>query len=274
MSSPHIFDEFFSSGREESISPFLTPGSRKWGKHLSLKASLLSAVFLITAFIFSFFHPDLSLVFLVFVYFISGTPAVINAIEDIRTLEINIDVLMTIAALLSVLIGSAMEGALLLLLFELSGSMENMVVKKTKSSLFALHKLSPKTAIVITDEGKLIEKSIHEVAIKNRILIKAGETVPLDGIVVEGASSVNLFHLTGEATPLPKKLGDEVPAGSRNLEGTLTLEVSRKSSDSTLSHIIKLITEAAASKPRLESFLDRFGKKYALAITLFFCRCF
>ena len=124
-STPYVFDEFFASGKEESISPFLTSDSKKWGKNLSLKASILSATCLLLSFISHFFCVELSYLFLLLVYVISGTPALIGALEDILSLDVNIDVLMTLAALLSVLIGSGLEGALLLVLFEFSGAMED-----------------------------------------------------------------------------------------------------------------------------------------------------
>lgn len=270
-STPYIFDEFFASGREESISPFLTPSSRKWGKNLSLKIALLSACFLLFAFITSFWISPLSSFLLLVVYFLSGTPALLGAIEDIRNFEINIDVLMTLAALLSVIIGSGMEGALLLVLFEFSGAMENMVAEKTKGTLSHLNQLSPRMAFVVSDNGTLYEKSVKEISIGSLCLIKAGEVVPLDGIVVEGSSFVNLFHLTGEAEPIAKKAGDDVPAGARNFDGTLTIRVTRTSADSTLSRIIHLITQAQEAKPRLQRFLDRFSSWYAMSIIgLFF----
>ena len=264
--SPFIFDEFFASGKEESISPFLTPTSRSWGKNLPLKAALFSAVLLFFSFATSFFTPSLSHLFLLFVYFFSGTPALLGAIEDIKNLEINIDVLMTLAALLSVLIGSGMEGALLLVLFELSAAMENMVTEKTRGTLLSLHQLSPRFACVVSADGTLYDRAVKEISIGTRLLIKAGEIVPLDGIVTHGSSFVNLFHLTGESHPVPKKMGEELQAGARNLDGTLTLEVTRTSSDSTLTRIIQLITQAQEAKPQLQRFLDRFGKWYAMTI--------
>jgi Cd2+/Zn2+-exporting ATPase len=271
LSGPYIFDEFFASGKEESISPFLTPSSRKWGKHLSLKIALFSALLLIASFVTRFFEPSLSNLLLLFVYFFSGTPALLGSIEDLKNLEINIDVLMTLAALLSVIIGSGMEGGLLLVLFELSYAMETMVESKTKSALLSLNRLSPRFACVIDEDGTLYEKAIGEIIIGARLLIKAGEIVALDGKVVEGSSFVNLIHLTGESHPVPKKTGDEVPAGAFNFDGTLTIEVTRTSRDSTLAKMIQLITQAQDAKPKLEQFLEKFGKWYAMAIIgLFF----
>ncbi|MFS8564152.1 MAG: hypothetical protein LVR00_07560 [Rhabdochlamydiaceae bacterium] len=211
ITTPLYFDEFFASGREETISPFLTPNSRKWGKNLSLRTSLFSAVCLALSFAFSFISPPLSHLFLIFVYFLSGTAALISSLHDIRNFEINIDVLMTLAALLSVLIGSGLEGGLLLVLFEISAAMEETVAHKTRGTLLSLHELSPRTAYVIGDDGRLYEKALRDITVGTLLLIKAGEIIPLDGEVVEGSSLVNLVHLTGESQPLAKKQAMKSP---------------------------------------------------------------
>jgi Zn2+/Cd2+-exporting ATPase len=267
-SRPYIFDEFFASGREESISPFLTPSSRKWGKNLSLKTAIFSAILLAAAFICSFFHLPTSNLLLIGVYVLSGTPALIDSLDDLQNLEINIDVLMTLAALLSVIIGSGMEGALLLVLFELSAAMEQTVTQKTKGALLHLNQLAPRIACVVGDDGILYDMSVKEISPGTPVLVKAGEIVPLDGEVIDGQSFVNLVHLTGESQPIPKKPGDEIQAGAYNLDGFLTVKVTRASRDSTLSKIIQLITQAQDAKPKLERFLDTFGKWYAMTIIL------
>lgn len=132
MKTPYLFDEFFASGFDESISPFLTPGSRIWGKNLSIKSAILASIFLALGFSFSFFSPPISYLFLSLVYFLVGIPALISAIQDLKNLEINIDVLMTFAAFVAILMGSAIEGALLLVLFSLSHAMEDSVSKKNQ----------------------------------------------------------------------------------------------------------------------------------------------
>lgn len=264
--TPYIFDEFFASGQEESISPFLTPRSRKWGRNLSLKSALGATFFLILAFSFSFTNLPLSHLFLGLVYFLSGAPALIAAIDDLKSLEINIDILMTLAAFLAVAIGSGLEGALLLVLFELSHGMEHAVSDKARSALHNLNNIAPKFAHVVASDGTVFEKAVREILTKEKLLIKQGEIAPLDGIVISGQSSINLVHLTGESIPNLKMPGDLVPAGARNLESALTIEVTRVSADSTLARIIELITEAGEAKPRLQRWLDRFGKRYATTI--------
>ncbi len=273
MTKPYLFDEFFASGLEESISPFLTPQSRNWGKNLSLKSALGAAFFLILAFSFSFTHAPLSNLFLSLVYFLAGVPALIAAFDDLKNFEINIDVLMTLAAFLAVVIGSGLEGALLLVLFELSHGLEDNVTNKARNALHNLNNLAPKFAHVIDAQGTSFEKAVREIQTGQILLIKQGEIVPLDGKVITGTSSVNLVHLTGESAPNLKKPGDLLPAGARNLESALTIEVTRTSSDSTLTRIIKLITAAQEAKPKVQRWLDQFGKTYAttiICLTAFF----
>jgi Cd2+/Zn2+-exporting ATPase len=267
---PYLFDEFLSSGLEESISPFLQKTSRAWAKNLHLKSSFLSALLLFFAFLTSFFSPDLSHLFLLPVYFLSGTPAILHTIDDIKNFEINIDVLMTIAALLSFIIGSQMEGALLLVLFTFSGALERTVSKKAGMTLLDLKNLAPAVATVVGKADTFFERSIHDIDIGTHLLVKAGEIIPLDGVITEGYSFVNLAHLTGESVPIPKKIGDEVQAGSRNLDGTLTIEVTKTSSHSTLTRITQLLQEAQERKPKIQCFFDRFSKWYAAAILSLF----
>lgn len=268
--NPISFDEFFDLGLEDAFSPFLTPSARRWSHQLPLKASLLAAILLILSFAFSFSPTLLPLSYLLLtaVYFFAGIPALIASIEDLLHAEVNIDVLMTLAAFASVVIGSGMEGGLLLVLFSLSSTMEEMVSSKAKGAISTLKKLSPTKACVVDEEGRLVERAIRDVEIGQLVLVKSGEMVPLDSVVVAGRSSLNLVHLTGESIPVFKTEGDEVPAGGMNLEGVLTLKVSRTSADSTLSRIINLVTEAQSARPKLQRWLDRFSEAYAITIIL------
>lgn len=265
---PKILSEFFELGQQESISPFLQPDSRRWSINLTLKAALLAALLLVLSFALSF-YPHLlpfSKIFLIGVYFLAGIPSLIESIEDLVDGEINIDILMTLAAFSSVFIGSGMEGGLLLVLFALSGAMEDAVTAKAKDALSSLHKLSPTKAIVIDIDGTLIEKAVKTIPVGTKILVKAGQVIPLDGDVIEGTSSVNLVHLTGENFPVTKSVGDTVPAGGKNLEGVLTIIVTKTSADSTLSRIITLVTQAQEARPLLQRWFDKASKGYAITI--------
>lgn len=270
QNKPYLFNEFFNSGGDESISPFLRATAKNWSSYLLLKISILSAILLAIAFVSSFISKEISTFFLIAVYFLVGTPALLDTLEDLRSLEINIDVLMTVAALLSVIIGSEMEGALLLVLFSLSEAIEETVSSKTKSAIQSLRKLAPTKVITINAEKELQEKSINEVKLGEHILVKAGEVIPLDGVIIEGSSYINLVHLTGENIPVVKKPKDTVEAGSKNLDGPLTVQVLKESHESTLEKIATLIQQAQLAKPKIERFLNRFGKVYATTVILLF----
>lgn len=265
---PIVFDEFFQLGLEDSVSPFLTKKAKRWAFHLDLRAAIFSAICLTLSFALSFIpgYTPISMLLLVQVYFFAGVPSLIHSLEDIGQLEINIDVLMTLAAFSSILIGSPMEGGLLLVLFSLSEAMGEAVESKAKGSIQELYKLSPSVAQIIEEDGTLHERAVQDVTIGTKILVRAGEVVPLDGVVTDGASSVNLVHLTGESLPVTKEVGNSVPAGAQNLEGTLTVEVKRTSSDSTISQIINLVTKAQESRPNLQKWFDRLSRGYALSI--------
>lgn len=265
---PVLFEEFFDLGLDETKSPFLTPSSRSWGYNLELKTAIFSAGLLLLAFTLSFHlaTKPLSNLLLLLVYFTVGLPSLIDSIDDLCNMEINIDLLMTLAAFSSALIGSPLEGGLLLVLFAISHAMEDAVSNKAKSAINSLTKLTPTVASVIQKDGTLIERSIKDIDVGASILIKAGQIVPLDGKVLEGTSSLNLVHLTGENLPITKKPGDEVPSGGMNLEGALTLSVTHTSTDSTLAQIVRLVTQAQQAKPALQRRFDALSRSYASSI--------
>lgn len=267
---PIVFDEFFDLGLPEEQSPFLTPSSRSWGKDLHLRGSIISGCLLFLAFVFHFFEATrpASPFLLGLVFFVVGIPALIDTIEDAGKLIINIDMLMTLAAFLSILIGSPMEGALLLVLFSLSEAMGDAVSQKAKGAINSLYQLSPPSAYVLGEDGDFHKRSVKDIAVGDKILIKAGEVVPLDGEVIEGDSSVNLVHLTGENLPIRKSVGDEVPGGGKNMEGSLILKVIHTLADSTISKIIGLVTEAQTSRPKLQRWFDRVSQSYATSVIL------
>lgn len=265
-----LLNEFLASGHSDSISPFLTLGSRKWAKNLSLKISLFTLSLLVLAFAFSF-TPSLapiSSLFQVIIFFVAGVPALIEAIEKLQSYKVNIDVLMVLAAFLSIFIHSSLEGALLLVLFSISHSLEHFVEHKAKSTLNRLNKLAPSMASVINQEGTLIERSVKDVQVNELILVRAGEVLPLDGKVIEGSSSLDVAHLTGEHIPISVAEGKEVPAGALNIEGSLKVQVTRTGTKSTIARIIQLIYEANNAKPKLQTWFDRFGQKYSLFVIL------
>jgi heavy metal translocating P-type ATPase len=266
--TPYRFDDYFSSDMEEAVSPFLTKKSRIWAHSLPLKISIIGALFFLFALGIKHFSPNTGILFLSFAYFIVGTPSLIQSLDDLFQYNININMLMSVAAIASILLNSPYEGAFLLVLFQLSLSLEKMVNFKAKATLQELKKLQPDKVIIMDEENHPLEKSIHEVEIGEKIVLYAHEIVPLDGKIVKGSSFLNLAHLTGETTPVYKTVGDQVFAGSKNEEGGLIIEVEKKRSDSTLQQIIHLITRAQEAKPKTQILVDQIGKYYSISIFL------
>ena len=268
--TPYLFDDYFEMGGTGS-SPFLTAASRLWGQNLELKSALIAAFLLACSFGTSFIPGAMpySNILLISVFFLVGIPSLIDSINDLVDLEINIDLLMTLAAFSSVLLGSGMEGGLLLVLFELSHALEHTVAHRARGAISQLHRLAPSRAFVVQEDGSLLERSVKDVTVGTVIHVKAGQVVPLDGRVIKGTSSLNLVHLTGENLPVTKKVDDEVPAGARNLEGALTVEVTHSNQDSTLARIIQLVTEAQEARPKLQRWFDSLSRRYATSIILF-----
>ena len=262
------FKEFFSSQADATISPFLTPKSRKWGKNLQLRNSILSALLLLSAFVTSFFPKldSLSMVLQVLVYFLVGTPALISAVREVVSLKINIDVLMVFAAFISIFIHSSLEGGLLLVLFSISSAMESFVKDKAKSTLNHLSDMMPTSAYIVTGDNKLKQRSTKDIQVDELILVRAGEVVPLDGEIIEGQSTLNVSHLTGEHIPIGVKEGHRVVAGAVNLEGSLKLKVTKTNAQSTIAKIIELICKAHDAKPKLQTWFDRFSQRYSIFV--------
>ena len=266
----YTFDEFFESGLEESISPFLEKKSKKWSKNLPLKTAFFCLFLLIISYVIVYTNLNVNIAYLLlsFIYLFVGVPALLDALEDLKNFEINISILMTLAGFLAILLNSPLEGALLLILFNISDSLEKSISYRTKSAIYNLNKIAPTKAFVVNDDKTISERSIKDIKIKTKILIKAGETVPLDGKIIEGYSQVNQVHLTGESMPVEKKIDDMVYAGAINIDGSLIIEVTKTSAESTISRIIKLINEATDAKPKIQRWLDKFGKIYSTIVIL------
>lgn len=205
-----------------------------------------------------------------------GVPAILDASVDIAGLKVNIHVLMALAAFASLLMGNALEGGLLLAMFSLSHIAEEYFTKRALGDVEALKESNPESALVLETQGTstfpsvsamtYTEVPLQKVKVGSFILVRAGEAVPVDGEVWQGRSMVTVEHLTGEAEPIEKKVGDLVPGGARNLDGMLIIKGIKIWEDSTLARIMKLTEEAQQNRPKLQRWLDEFGERYSQAV--------
>ncbi len=213
-------------------------------------------------------NPTVPALFYLVAYVSGGIFGVQAGIESLRRFQIDVDLLMVLAALGAVVIGSPFEGAMLLFLFSLSNVLQAYALGRTRSAIQALMKLRPEQALVKRD-GETMLMPIEQLAIGDRILVRPGERVPLDGIVVEGESTVDQSSLTGESMPVGKRVGDTVFAGTVNQSGSLEVKVTKLARDSTIARLIQMVEEAQSQKAPTERFLDKFEQVYAVGVILF-----
>jgi len=161
------------------------------------------------------------------------------------------------------------ETASVLITFILLGKvLEDWSKRKTRSAIEKLRKLAPRTAMRITEDGRLEEVGMERLKVNDRVVIRPGDQIPCDGIVISGTSSVNESMMSGESMPVEKGEGSEVIAGTLNGNGSLTARVVRVGDDTTLAKIIHLVEEAQASKAPIERLADRISSVFVPAIIL------
>ncbi len=182
-----------------------------------------------------------------------------------KTLDMN--VLMSIAVIGAFAIREYSEAATVVFLFSLAELLESFSVSRARNAIRAVLKLTPQVAQVIRG-GNVVTLPVLEVQLGELIFVRPGDSFPLDGIVVEGNSSVNQAPLTGESVPVDKKPGDNVFAGTINENGGLTVKVTKGFENTKISRVLKLIEEAQQQKAPSEAFVDRFAKIYTPIVFL------
>lgn len=179
----------------------------------------------------------------------------------LKTLTLNIRLLMVAGALGAISLGLWEEAALLVFIYLLGDVLEAFAVDRARGSIRALMELVPSAALVKRN-GAEVEAPVGEVGLGEIAIVKPGEKIPLDGVVVAGSSTVDQAPITGESIPALKEKGDEVFAGSVNQRGALEIEITKFASDTVLAKIIHLVEEAQAKKSKYQRFGETFGKYY------------
>jgi len=199
---------------------------------------------------------------------LAGWPIARNGIVNLWINHtFNINFLMTLAGIGAVVIGEYAEAASLILLFDLAGALEGFTNERARGELTNLKDLSPTHAIRLHDDHEHLVP-VEDLAIGDRILVRAGDRVPADGMIVDGQSDINQAPVTGESLPVWKTAGDEVFSGTVNGSGQLVVEVTHLAADSTLSRIIQMVTNAQNRQSRSQKFIDQFARYYTPAMVI------
>ena len=179
----------------------------------------------------------------------------------------SIEMLMTLAAIGAVFIGATEEAAMVVLLFLIGELLEGVAAGKARASIQLLTALVPKSAFVERD-GRLDEVPAEALAVGAAILVRPGDRIPADGVVLSGESAVDEAPVTGESTPVRKEVNDIVVAGTVNGSGALRVRVTAAAADNTIARIVRLVEEAQESKAPTERFIDRFSRYYTPGVVV------
>lgn len=178
-----------------------------------------------------------------------------------------IEMLMTIAVIGAIVIGATEEAAIVVFLFAVGELLEGVAAGRARSGIRALAKIAPQTAMVETAAG-LVETTVVQLALGSIVVVRPGDRVPADGVIVSGKSALDESALTGESVPRSRGEGDVVLAGSINTESVLRVRVDKPAGDTLIARVVRLVEEAADAKAPSERFIERFARWYMPLICL------
>jgi len=198
---------------------------------------------------------------------IGGWPVARAAFYALRSRTLDMNFLMTAAAIGAAAIGEWAEGATVVFLFSVGNWLQAQTMERTRRSIRSLMDLTPKTALVRRANGEQ-QLPLTDIHVRDIVIVRPGERIPMDGHVLAGRSAVNQAPVTGESLPVAKERGDDVYAGTINETGALEIEVTKRVEDSALARIIHLVEEAQAQRAPSQQFVDKFAAIYTPAVVV------
>ena len=244
-----------------------------WLKRYSMPCMWASGLLIVSAMIFSHLLDLKILVSICYLaaFLLSGFPIACRAVQALRFQTVSIELLVTIAAVGACVIGEFNEAGVVTFLFQFGSFLEQKTMKKTRSAIKSLTEMAPTAAWKITDFNEdgtyeVEEIDADEVEIDDLLLVKAGNQIASDGIVVKGDGYASEASITGESLPKHKTVGDPLYAGTFLDNGTVQMRATKVGEDTTFAKIIELVEEAQDAKSPVERFIDRFARYYTPAV--------
>lgn len=189
-------------------------------------------------------------------------------LDTIENKNLNVELLMILAAIGSAIIGYWTEGAILIFIFALSGALETYAMNKSHREISSLMNLQPEEAWLVRGGFEPIKVAVSTLDVGDHLLIKPGERIPVDGQIFKGTSSIDESAISGESMPVTKEMGEAVYAGTVNLNGTLTVKMTKPNSESLFQKIITLVQSAQSEKSPSQQFIERFEGTYVKFVLL------
>lgn len=196
-----------------------------------------------------------------------GYKTYIKAVHQAINLKLDENTLVTISIIGACAVGESMEGMMVVALYTLGKMLESRAVNYSRKSISALVNNQPEYAVKLVD-GKEEKIKPEEVKIKDIMVVKPGEKIACDGIIIDGNCNIDKRHLTGESMPVHVSVGESVPSGSIVLDGVLQIEVTCEYADSTVSKILNLVSNASNRKSKTETFISKFSSYYTLGVII------
>ncbi|MGM0873357.1 MAG: heavy metal translocating P-type ATPase [Bacillota bacterium] len=239
----------------------------KWAEHIELINAMIAGVLIGFGWFFdSQGNESLAIPLFILAFVIGGYAKAKEGIEEtIAEKNLNVELLMIFAAVGSAIIGYWTEGAILIFIFALSGALETYTMNKSQREISALMSLQPEEAFLL-DNGNERRVHVSSLHVGDTILVKPGERIPTDGLILTGKTNIDQSAITGESMPVERESNDVVFAGTVNGNGSITISVTKKSTETMFQKILELVQSAQSEKSPSQQFIEKFEGTYVKAV--------